>query len=85
MYEYLICRLEKIVFGDPSDVINNLLDDQSMTKIINEPVDIKNQKVIDDKNNSDQDTLILNNVEDAKPEEKKAVWVDDDDYNYTYV
>jgi len=83
LHEYLICRLEKIVFGDPSDVINNLLDDQSMTKVINEPIDIKNEK--ERESDEDQEPLVLNNEEDAKLEEKKAVWIDDDDYNYTYV
>lgn len=77
-------RLEKVVFGDASDVINNLLDDQSVTKVINEPVNAENGIVIgDDEDNSDQDTLVLNNEDDAKLEEKKAVWIDDDDYNYT--
>lgn len=86
LYEYLICRLEKVVFGDPSDVVNNLLDDQSVTKIINVSVDTENQKVIEDhENNSDQDISVLNDGEDTKLEEKKAVWIDDDDYNYTYV
>ncbi|EFN70812.1 U3 small nucleolar RNA-associated protein 18-like protein [Camponotus floridanus] len=74
-------RLEKIVFGDPSDVINNLLDDQSMTKVINEPIDIKNEK--ERESDEDQEPLVLNNEEDANREEKKAVWIDDDDYNYT--
>lgn len=82
LHEYLICRLEKIVFGDSSDVINNLLDDQSMTKVINESID-KNEK--ERESDEDQEPLVLNNEEDAKLEEKKAVWIDDDDCNYTYV
>ncbi|XP_072747783.1 U3 small nucleolar RNA-associated protein 18 homolog [Anoplolepis gracilipes] len=76
-------RLEKVVFGDPSDVINNLLDDQSITKVKSEPIDTENQKVIDDEDKTNQDTLILNNEKNAKLEEKKTVWIDDDDYNYT--
>lgn len=76
-------RLEKMVFGDPSDVINNFLDDQSATRVINESVDTENEKVIKDENNSDQDMLVLNKGENAKLKEKTAVWIDDDDYNYT--
>ncbi|XP_029176307.1 U3 small nucleolar RNA-associated protein 18 homolog [Nylanderia fulva] len=76
-------RLEKIVFGDPSDVINNLLDEQSVTEVLNEPIDTDNQKVIKDENNSDQDILAFNNGESVKLKEKTAAWIDDDDYNYT--
>lgn len=68
---YFICRLEKIVFGDTSDIINNLLVDKSDIKITDETVDetVDDEDVIDDNN--------------TKPEEKKAAWIDEDDYNYT--
>ena len=75
-----------MVFGDPSDVINHLLTDDQFATI--ESVDTENQNVMkDDKDTSDQDILVLNSSNDdaEKLEEKKAAWVDDDDYNYTYV
>lgn len=94
-----ICRLEKIVFGDPSDIINNLLDDKSETKINVESTDVCEKIVCenkddekdsedsenseDNKNELDQDISILNQSNDIKPEEKKAAWIDEDDYNYT--
>lgn len=101
-YEYLmvcpICRLEKIVFGDTSDIINNLLDDKSETKIEDESVDLC-EKIVekdneeddekDDKDSkdsedeSDQDVSILNHNDSRKLEKKKVAWIDEDDNNYT--
>lgn len=89
---YLICRLEKIVFGDTSDIVNNLLDDKSDIKIKDGTV---YEKAIDDNNDNedsednkdneelDHDISILNHSNNTKSEERKAAWIDEDDYNYT--
>ncbi|KYM94783.1 PREDICTED: U3 small nucleolar RNA-associated protein 18 homolog [Cyphomyrmex costatus] len=87
-------RLEKIVFGNPSDIINNLLDDKSKTKIKDEHVDvcetIKDNKddginSEDSENDSDQNISILNYSNDThtKLEKKEPAWIDEDDYSYT--
>ncbi|XP_071553451.1 U3 small nucleolar RNA-associated protein 18 homolog [Temnothorax nylanderi] len=86
-------RLEKIVFGDPSDIINNLLN-KSETKAKDEAVDVSETVVDDSKDNkkdsedsevgeveSDQDISVSSRNDDSK--EKKAAWIDEDDYNYT--
>jgi len=89
----LICRLEKIVFGDPSDIINNLLDDKSEVKIKDDSIDVC-EKIIDDnkddeknnednKNESNEDISVLSYSKNTNPEEKEPAWIDEDDYNYT--
>lgn len=88
-----ICRLEKIVFGDPSDIINNLLEDKSEAKVKDESVDVSEtiagdnenseEDSVDDEAESDQDVSVSNRSDDTRPEEKKVAWVDEDDYNYT--
>ncbi|XP_036144804.1 U3 small nucleolar RNA-associated protein 18 homolog isoform X2 [Monomorium pharaonis] len=88
-------RLEKIVFGDTSDIINNLLDDKSETqlkdnlceKIVDKDDDKDNEKDIEDSKDSEdeskKDVSILNRSDDMKQEGKKVAWIDEDDYNYT--
>lgn len=88
-----ICRLEKIIFGDPSDIINNLLEDKSEAKVKDESVDVSEtiagdnenseEDSVDDEAESDQDVSVSNRSDDTRPEEKKVAWVDEDDYNYT--
>ncbi|KYQ56434.1 U3 small nucleolar RNA-associated protein 18 like protein [Trachymyrmex zeteki] len=86
-------RLEKIVFGKPSDIINNLLDDKSEMKTKDEHVDVC-EKIRDDnkddkmnnedrEDESDQNISILNHGNNTKTEEKKPAWIDEDDYIYT--
>lgn len=88
------CRLEKIVFGNPSDIINNLSDDKSETKIKDKPVDIcttiinnsKDEDIEDNEDNedeSDQDVSVLYHSDDTEQKKKKPAWIDEDDYNYT--
>lgn len=90
---YSIYRLEKIVFGKPSDIINNLLDDKSEMKTKDEHVDVC-EKIRDDnkddkmnnedrEDESDQNISILNHGNNTKTEEKKPAWIDEDDYIYT--
>lgn len=90
----LICRLEKIVFGDTSDIVHNLLNDKSETKINDESVDVIEEIVDkndekdkedskDSEDESDHDTSILSSSDDSKSKKKKAAWIDEDDYNYT--
>ncbi|XP_011693080.1 PREDICTED: U3 small nucleolar RNA-associated protein 18 homolog [Wasmannia auropunctata] len=74
-------RLEKIVFGEPSDIIDNLLNDKSETKIKDDIKDDERNSD-DNKDESDEDILILHHS-DTKSEEKKPAWIDEDDYNYT--
>ncbi|KAL0103476.1 hypothetical protein PUN28_017613 [Cardiocondyla obscurior] len=92
-------KLENIVFGDPNDIIDNLLNDKSETKEGDESVDIseevdanednkstrKEDSENDDENEvkSDEDISVLSQSSDARPEEKKAAWIDKDDYEYT--
>lgn len=87
-------RLEKIVFGDTSDIVHNLLNDKSETKINDESVDVIEEIVDkndekdkedskDSEDESDHDTSILSSSDDSKSKKKKAAWIDEDDYNYT--
>ena len=93
MYKYLIYRLEKIIFGEPSDIIDNLnRSDKATTEEVDKSVDIDNEKGTDDISNQDSDQgksdcepSNVSEDEDAKSEGKKAAWQDDDDCNYTYV
>lgn len=93
-----ICRLEKLVFGNPSDIINNLLKSDKSEKvkddkIKDESVEASKTTVDNSKDSekdsedseveSDQNISILNRSDDTKPKEKEAAWVDEDDYNYT--
>ncbi|KAK2586625.1 hypothetical protein KPH14_011497 [Odynerus spinipes] len=76
-------RLEKIVFGDVSDVINNLPDD-NITKeenkgaIANLPSDnvVANKETLSSES-SDEDS------DKDDQEEKKVAWIDEDDKCYT--
>lgn len=82
-----IYRLESIVFGEPNNFINNLLKKEPMTETKdNEPNDNYHEKLISNKKvNLDHDnSSTIDDTEDANLKEKKAVWKDDDDYNYTY-
>lgn len=88
-----IFRLERIVFGDPSDIINNLLDDKSGTKAEDKSVDSDTTVENDEKDSEDsednneaesnQSISVLNCSDDTRSKEKKAAWVDEDDYHYT--
>ncbi|XP_012221165.1 U3 small nucleolar RNA-associated protein 18 homolog [Linepithema humile] len=82
-------RLEKIIFGDPSDIINNLQDEPT-TRAADKSVDIDNEEIVGDDSNrdssqdkSDCDAASGSEDESVKSEKKKAAWKDDDDYNYT--
>ncbi|XP_018375266.1 PREDICTED: U3 small nucleolar RNA-associated protein 18 homolog [Trachymyrmex cornetzi] len=83
-------RLEKIVFGNPSDIINNLLDDKSKTKTKDDVCEKIRDDNMDDNMNSkdsedesDQNISILNHSNNTKKEKKKLAWIDEDDYIYT--
>jgi len=91
-----ICRLEKLVFGNPSDIINNLSDKSERVKdgkTKDESVEVSKTTVDNSQDSgkdsedseveSDQNISILNRSDDTKPKEKEAAWVDEDDYNYT--
>ncbi|XP_043262385.1 U3 small nucleolar RNA-associated protein 18 homolog [Colletes gigas] len=60
-------RLERIVFGDPSDIINNLVNDEDFT----EPN--KNKSIDDFDTRSDVCTKL----------QKKEAWLDEDDVQYS--
>lgn len=93
----LICRLEKIVFGNPSDIIDNLLNDKSEKvkdeKTKDDSVEVSKTIVDNSKDSgkdsedseveSDQDISVLNCSDDTRPKEKEPAWIDEDDYNYT--
>ncbi|XP_011049744.1 PREDICTED: U3 small nucleolar RNA-associated protein 18 homolog isoform X1 [Acromyrmex echinatior] len=83
-------RLEKIVFGNPSDIINNLLDDKSKTKTKDDICEkVRNDNMDDEMNSedsedeSDQNISILNHSNNTKKEKKKPAWIDEDDYIHT--
>lgn len=62
-------RLERVVFGDPSDVINNLIDDEDR---------------VEPKSNKDDDVTIISDTdsdsnEHGKERGRKAAWIDEDD------
>ncbi|KYM83299.1 U3 small nucleolar RNA-associated protein 18 like protein [Atta colombica] len=83
-------RLEKIVFGNPSDIINNLLDDKFKTKTkddVCEKVDNMDDEMNNEDNKneniSDQNISILNHSNNTKKEKKEPAWIDEDDYIYT--
>lgn len=75
----LIYRLEKIVFGDVSDVINNLPDENHI-KVANESLIADNAEA-----NSDGDSNgdLDEDSDEQQTNRKKVVWVDEDDAHYT--
>lgn len=77
--------MERIVFGDPSDIINNLSDSESPTEAKDELVD--NTKAVDnnqDEIESEDDVIVVNDKTDETGQRRTA-WVDDDDVTYTSV
>lgn len=78
----MIYRLEKIIFGDASDVINNLPDENHIEETneskIARTCNINNVEANEDilSENSDIDT-------NEQIKKKKVVWVDEDDGHYT--
>ncbi|XP_078034166.1 U3 small nucleolar RNA-associated protein 18 homolog wicked [Augochlora pura] len=75
-------RLEKIVFGDPSDIVNNLLNDEIVTDS-NESkgINTKDSVLIDGDKNEDSDGQRDDNV-DTNGQRKQA-WTDEDDEKYS--
>ncbi|XP_011874319.1 PREDICTED: U3 small nucleolar RNA-associated protein 18 homolog [Vollenhovia emeryi] len=63
-------RLEKVVFGDTSDIVSNLFSE----------VDVSETTA---KNDKDQDISAPNCGDDAQPQKREAAWIDEDDYSYT--
>lgn len=78
----MIYRLEKIVFGDASDVINNLPDENH----IEEANESKIARTYNTDNvEANEDILSENSDIDTNEQikKKKVVWVDEDDGHYT--
>ena len=71
-----IYRLEKIAFGDPSDIINNISNDGNLKNIQND-----NDISVSDNANNDS----IEEIEISNEYSKKAAWVDEDDIKYSYV
>ncbi|KOC68750.1 U3 small nucleolar RNA-associated protein 18 like protein [Habropoda laboriosa] len=70
-------RLERIVFGDPSDIINNLSND----KDFDEPNVNKSDKDSPTDNNINNDSSTHNDT--CERDCKKAAWIDEDDTQYS--
>ncbi|XP_031833084.1 U3 small nucleolar RNA-associated protein 18 homolog wicked [Nomia melanderi] len=66
-------RLERIVFGDPSDIINNLLNDEDELDA-NESVSV---------NNHDNDSDVLNVETVDATSQRKIAWIDEEDEQYS--
>ncbi|XP_043785841.1 U3 small nucleolar RNA-associated protein 18 homolog isoform X1 [Apis laboriosa] len=69
-------RLERIVFGDPSDIINNLPNDDSVKSNIN-----KNNNDISMSNDLNNDLSIQTDIYEECS--KTAAWIDEDDFHYS--
>lgn len=76
-------RLERIVFGDPVDIIGNLTSSQ---------YSIEKDKELGSDSNSNLSNVhgyqsIANNEEDIESacNQRRPVWIDKDDVDYTYV
>ncbi|KAG7209972.1 hypothetical protein KM043_011561 [Ampulex compressa] len=79
-------RLEKIVFGDPSDIISNLPDVEGKTKVKEDEVKVQNSElavteVIDVHSEIDENNVEIQNSELQNT--KKPAWVDEDDIKYS--
>lgn len=74
--------MERIVFGDPSDIINNLSNDEDVSESnINKTInnDTLEANDVNDDLNTQSDGVIY--TED----QKKVAWIDEDDAQYSYV
>lgn len=70
--------------------MDNLLDDKSKTQAKDESVDVPEttdgndeREIEDSETESGRDVSALSHSYDSKPKEKKAAWIDEDDYHYT--
>lgn len=76
-------RLERIVFGDPSDIISNLPDDEEFAESSeSRTINIDDNDISADNNVSD-DLSVVNEDDVSKAGQKKAAWVDEDDAQYS--
>jgi len=78
--------LEKIIFGDPNDIINNLSDDESDTHIQEEKKSA-NKSAKNVHNNEDEIRIendALNSITHTT-DQKEAAWVDEDDTSYRFI
>nr|XP_033335774.1 U3 small nucleolar RNA-associated protein 18 homolog [Megalopta genalis] len=75
-------RLERIVFGDPSDIINNLLNDEIDTESNeSKSINVNDSVLVDNDQNEDSDGQRDDNV-DVDGQRKQA-WTDEDDEQYS--
>jgi hypothetical protein len=87
VYELLlfnIYRLERAVFGDPSDIINNLSDNESDTHVKVENKSANEEAIHEDKDEIKIEEDHLSNIID-RTDEKKAAWIDEDDVTYRFI
>ncbi|KAH0947263.1 hypothetical protein HN011_011024 [Eciton burchellii] len=75
-------RLERAVFGDPSDIINNLSDNESDTHVKVENKSVNEEAIHEDKDEIKIEEDDLSNIID-RTDEKKAAWIDEDDVTYS--
>lgn len=79
--------MERIVFGDPSDIINNLSDSEFATCTEAKEELVDNTQAVDnnqDEIESEDDVVVVNDKTDETGQ-RRAAWVDDDDVTYTSV
>ncbi|XP_076293401.1 U3 small nucleolar RNA-associated protein 18 homolog wicked [Lasioglossum baleicum] len=73
-------RLERIVFGDPSDIINNLLNDETEADL-DESIDVNDDITLDSDVIEDSDEEGDDNVDTNR--RRRQAWVDEDDDKYS--
>jgi len=76
--------LERVIFGNPSDIINNLSDNESDTHIEVKNKSADEEAIHNDKNEIKIEKDDLSSIID-KTDQKKAAWIDEDDVTYRFI